>query len=543
MNTEKRFLLAIALCSVVLMWHMQTIKKGQQNNAVAPTQEIAAQAGDQNPLAPTTAYAPTAQEVEILRKLKEGKSFLLQNDSITISLSNIGGSIENVELLQFKDKETDEAIRLLRKEDETLSFGIALAQGTLDLNNYLFDVLEHDDSHIVFRIRMHDLEIVKTYTLDPEGYRFDLGVAMTNMHTAESRDVTYEIAPCLQASFESVYEKRFAQFSVYTGEKVRSSSLDKIKKKGALVEGANPWLALRKKYFAFFIKPSFAMQHARAAIVNDTIIKGSVKAPERVLAPQERISDSFIVYAGPTDHASLKAQNLGFDKTISGGWWGKIKLGILLLLSFFYRLFHNYGFAIIGLTITIKILFIPLTHQSFSSMQKMQQLQPKLKVLQDQHKGDPQKLNQATMEMYKKHKVNPLGGCLPLLLQMPIFIALYQVLSDAVELRGAHFIWWIKDLSATDRFLELPFTIPLVNIDSLNILPLLMTASMIWQQKLTPTTAQSKEQQNMMMMMPIIFLFIFYNMPSGLVIYWLLNNVLTIIQQLYTRKFHPTPGM
>jgi YidC/Oxa1 family membrane protein insertase len=170
----------------------------------------------------------------------------------------------------------------------------------------------------------------------------------------------------------------------------------------------------------------------------------------------------------------------------------------------------------------------------------MQAIQPKVKALQEQYKSDPQQMNKAVMEMYRKNKVNPLGGCLPLLLQMPIFIALYQTLTQSIELRGAKFFWWIKDLSAPDSFYTLPFSIPLLG-NHVNILPLLMIGSMIWQQKLTPTASASKEQAKMMLLMPVVFGFIFYNLPAGLVLYWFINNVLTILHQSMMRTKNLLP--
>jgi len=185
--------------------------------------------------------------------------------------------------------------------------------------------------------------------------------------------------------------------------------------------------------------------------------------------------------------------------------------------------------------VIIKVLFAPLTHKGFESMRRMQELQPQMKALQEKHKDNPQLLNKEIMAMYKKHKANPFGGCFPLLLQMPIFIALYHTLSRSIELRGAPFIFWIKDLSEADKMITFARDFPIIG-DSINLLPLLMIFSMVWQQKLTPTASASKEQERMMLFMPIIFGVIFYKLPSGLVLYWLVNNVLTIAQQLITKR-------
>jgi YidC/Oxa1 family membrane protein insertase len=202
---------------------------------------------------------------------------------------------------------------------------------------------------------------------------------------------------------------------------------------------------------------------------------------------------------------------------------------LLWTLNVFYGVVHNYGVAIILLTLLVRILFWPLTHKSTESMRRMQELQPEIKALQDKYKSNPQKLQQETMKLYKEKKANPMGGCLPMFVQIPVFIALFTVLRNAIELRYAGFLW-ISDLSTAENLFA--GSVPIVG--SLNILPLLMSASMIWQQKLTPqaaTTPEQIQQQKMMtFMMPVMMLFFFYKMPSGLVLYWTTSNLLMIVQ-------------
>ncbi|MCL0039826.1 membrane protein insertase YidC, partial [Nitrospinaceae bacterium] len=175
----------------------------------------------------------------------------------------------------------------------------------------------------------------------------------------------------------------------------------------------------------------------------------------------------------------------------------------------------------IFVTIIIKIIFAPLTHKSFKSMKGMQKVQPYVKVIQERHKGDRQKMNEEMIELYKKHKVNPLGGCLPMLLQIPVFIGLYHALFFSIELRGAPFVGWIDDLSVADPYY---------------VWPVLMGATMFLQQKLNPSIGDPT-QQKIMMMLPIVFTFLFMSFPSGLVLYWTINNLLTIAQQAYIYKF------
>jgi len=194
---------------------------------------------------------------------------------------------------------------------------------------------------------------------------------------------------------------------------------------------------------------------------------------------------------------------------------------LLVILKVFNRFLHNWGLAIILLTILIKILFYPLTHKSYKSMKQMQELQPLINKLRQKYKNDREALNREMMQLYRARKINPFGGCLPMLLQIPVFFGLYRVLLYSVELRNSPFFLWITDLSAKDP---------------LYITPILMGASMFLQQKMTPTTADPA-QAKLMMFMPIIFTVMFLNFPSGLVIYWLMNNILSIGQQYYINKY------
>jgi YidC/Oxa1 family membrane protein insertase len=211
---------------------------------------------------------------------------------------------------------------------------------------------------------------------------------------------------------------------------------------------------------------------------------------------------------------------MDLEKAIDFGMFDIIAKPLLYILKYLNKATHNYGLAIIILTIIIKIIFFPLTHKSYKSMKAMKDLQPKMMALKKKYKNEKERLNREVMNLYRTNKVNPLGGCLPLLVQFPIFIAFYWVLLGSIELRHAPFMLWIKDLSAHDPYY---------------ITPILMGASMFIQQKMTPTVGDPT-QAKVMLAMPIIFTFLFLKFPSGLVIYWLVNNVLQIFQQLYIDK-------
>jgi YidC/Oxa1 family membrane protein insertase len=198
---------------------------------------------------------------------------------------------------------------------------------------------------------------------------------------------------------------------------------------------------------------------------------------------------------------------------------------------------YNYGLAIMLMTIIIRIVFWPLTHKSTQSMKRMQAVQPLMKEIREKFKDNAQKQQQEMMKLYKEHKINPLGGCLPMLIQIPVFIALFVVLRSAIELRFAGFLW-IRDLSEAENLFQFGFTVPLVGWSAFNILPILMAVTMAWQQKLTPSTGDA-QQQKIMMIMPVMMLFFFYNFASGLSLYWTTNQVLMIVQ-LYWQRRHPT---
>ncbi len=239
------------------------------------------------------------------------------------------------------------------------------------------------------------------------------------------------------------------------------------------------------------------------------------------------------LYFGPKEIDRLKALGHNLSKAINFGWFDPIAKPLLYLLKIFYRVVHNYGVAIIVLTVLIKLAFWPLAHKSARSMKTMQKLQPKMAKLKEKYGDDKERLNKELMQLYRTYKVNPMSGCLPMLFQIPVFFALYRVLLRAIELRHAPFALWINDLSAPDRLMigvHIPY------LGGIPVLTLLMGVSMYFQQKMSPSSLDPT-QAKMMQMLPIVFTFMFINFPSGLVLYWLVNNILSIVQQYYVNKF------
>jgi len=311
------------------------------------------------------------------------------------------------------------------------------------------------------------------------------------------------------------------EFSYFINGSVEKKDVTKIKEP-VTIEGDILWTAIEEKYFTSAIlvgenKPS----QIRLARTGEQTVAYQLVYPAVTLRPGEERSCMLSLYLGPKDIDILKQQGSHLEKTVVFGWFDVIARPLLVTLKFFHRYMNNYGLAIILLTIIIKILFWPLTHKSFESMKSMQKIQPELAQLKEKYKDNKEEFARQQLSLYKKYKVNPLSGCLPTLIQIPVFIALYNALMYAIELRHAPFIsFWINDLSAKDPTY---------------VAPLVMGLSMLIQQKMTPTSVDPA-QAKMMMFMPIVFTVMFLSFPSGLVIYWLVNNVISIAQQVYINR-------
>ena len=307
------------------------------------------------------------------------------------------------------------------------------------------------------------------------------------------------------------------------------------------------WVSAKNKFFVQILRPAKPLATMSVLSTRDPAAKGIVpktvaaalNLPKETVAPGQQAETDYTYFIGPKKYSVLKAAGHSMEKVMEFQTIGTFSFmnwlmepsrkALLWTLNLFHAVVHNYGVAIILLTILVRVLFWPLTHKSTESMQRMKEIQPELKALQEKYKENPQKLQQETMKLYREKKVNPMGGCLPMFVQIPVFIALYTVLRNAIELRYAGFLW-ISDLSAPENLFA--GAVPIVG--SLNILPLVMAGSMIWQQKLTPqpaaTPEQMQQQKMMTFMMPLMMLFFFYKMPSGLVLYWTTSNLLMILQ-------------
>jgi YidC/Oxa1 family membrane protein insertase len=288
-------------------------------------------------------------------------------------------------------------------------------------------------------------------------------------------------------------------------------------------KGSVGWVALQDKYFLSVLIPTGA---------SSAVIK---KEGEKLFSSSVRYAASssnlvqMSLYAGPKEFDTLKSFNIGLEDTIDFGWfiygsWGIVKAvakPLFSVLRFIHDYTYNYGVAIILLTVSIKLLFVPLQYKSYKSMKDMQLVQPKVAALQTKYKDDRERLNKELIKLYRDHKVNPVGGCLPMVLQMPVFVALFNILYMTIDLRQAPFFLWITDLSAQDPYY---------------VLPIIMGVSMVIQQKIMPTT-MDPTQAKIMLLLPAFMTLLFLSFPAGLVLYWLTNNVITITQQFVTDRY------
>jgi YidC/Oxa1 family membrane protein insertase len=392
---------------------------------------------------------------------------------------------------------------------------------------------------IVFKGLTEDgLSIIQTFRFYADQYRIDLNLDVTNGSGSPVEGV-------FRGSLKAMPPKNDGGYYAYVGfVLLLNDKLEELEVEDPSdeknIRGPLGWVAYEDNYFMTAIVPdtpsegSFTSRHLASGILEGTYLQPPVS-----INPSEMTSSRYELYLGPRDLGILKDFGRNLDRAINFGWTDIIAKPLLYVLRFFDTYIHNYGLSIIILTILVKILFWPLTHKSYKSMKEMQKLQPLMAKLREKYKNDKQKLNQEMMALYKTYKVNPMGGCLPMIIQIPVFFALFRVLGGCIELRHAPFALWINDLSAPDRLFNFPFQIPFMTPPyGIPILTLLMGASMFIQQKMTPTPGDPA-QAKIMMFLPIIFTFMFINFPSGLVLYWLVNNILSIGQQY---RIHKKPG-
>lgn len=467
----------------------------------------------------------------------------VETDLFRLNINLINGNFGKISLLKYKNSiDSSDPVILLSNDNKR--FYVANS-GILD-NRVLAakkEVVKYkaskrsykmDESNETLEVKIswqnNGITIDKIFTFFRGKYELEVRYEITNRSQNE----------WIGRFYAEIQRKNFGQSkgmftpSTYVGaaisspekpyEKISFTNIeDIVKNKNGFIRGSSEgWIAMQQRYFLSAWIPEVGDEYKYFCDFKNDVYSVGLLGRDLVVAPEKRGKVTAKLYIGPEIVADLAPLAKGLDRTVDYGWLWIISVGLFWILRKLHQIFGNWGWAIILITVLIKIVFYKLSESSGRSMAKLKEIMPKLQLLKERYGDDRQRLQQATMDLYKREKISPmnLGGCLPILIQIPFFIALYYVLVNAVELRHAPFVLWIRDLSIQDPFY---------------VLPILMGATMLMQQRLTPTSLEPM-QAKVMMIMPVVFSFLFATFPSGLVLYWLMNNMLSILQQWYINK-------
>jgi YidC/Oxa1 family membrane protein insertase len=495
------------------------------------------------------------------------KKVVVASPLFEITLDTRGASIEGVHLLRFAGP--NGPVELLPpgdswSGDRMLSATIRGAARELVVEKIVFEatagkqtlsdgarvtIAEGDSVDVVFRAAGAGGTIERAYRFYGDRYDFRTVLRASEALVPGAETVVWSFGPGLTSTEKNVRDDQSKfRASVLLGQEFhRKHPGDFGRANVEKFSGTLNWASLQTKYFLAAVIPP---QPVRADIEMSGI-KSEHRVSQKVAIPaavaRGEITSELRGFFGPLDFELVEGLGVGLEKNVEFGWKyvRPVSVAVLWSMNALHKVIPNYGWVIIIISILTKVLFYRLTHKSFKSMKEMQDLQPRIAALKEKFGSDRRRLSEETMKLYREAGVNPLGGCLPMLLQMPVFIALFNVLSHAIELRGAPWVAWISDLSQQDVLFKLPASLPLIG-DSFSLLPLLMGASMWAQSKLggSPTGQPGNPMPpGFNTILPIVFTFLFYKMPSGLVIYWIINTALSVAQQYYIVKSHKTPEL
>jgi YidC/Oxa1 family membrane protein insertase len=380
----------------------------------------------------------------------------------------------------------------------------------------------------------HGVAVEKKFLFSPETYMIDLNVTIKNFSGKTLRDsLTLSLVQPAEVK-KSRYG--FTGPSALINNKLTQIKTKKIKDKN-IYTGNVKWVAVQNRYFMSAIIPDDSVDAGMHLYMDNEILANRYVRPEMVMDSGTQHVFKYKLFFGPKSMRVLKGLDYDLVKAVNFGMFDIIAKPCVWIMNFIYDHFiPNYGVAIILLTLFTKVILWPLGNKSYKSMAEMKKIQPLLAEIKEKYKDDKKRMNEEVMGLYKTYKVNPMGGCLPMVAQIPIFFALYRMLYEAIELRHAPFFWWINDLSAPDRLFRFDVSIPFMQPPyGIPVLTIIMGASMFIQQKMSPPMGDAT-QAKMMMMMPLVFTVMFINFSSGLVLYWLVNNIISMAQQYYIQK-------
>ena len=576
---EKNTILAIVLTTIVIVGFsaVQGIffspKKNVQQNVQPPVTAVAPEPDSQTSQQAASQQA-TAQQAEAQQQTpaqqaasqtdldagpKELQYTIIDTEFMTVTFSNAGGNIVSWKLKGHKDKE-ENVDMILAGDKEAQAFSIAFGGIDAQPVTSLFYVNKISEYSIEFYRDFSNnadgrFRLIKRYDFKPRDYMFELtitfdgGYSMSGFNFAGSA-YTLAFGPQIGPRFVKLDNRYdYRHYLTFTNGKRKNAKVNDV------IDTHPSWAAISGKYFAFIAVPYLAQY---GVVFSEKQEQGIPSASRlsiiRPAITASKASDTYRFYLGPKTQEALTVYNTGRNEfglkdthleevASSRGILSPLEKLLKWLLLIFYKIAPNYGIAIILLTLFIKIIFFPLTKKGSEATLRMQALAPKIKEIQEKYKNNPQKQQQEMGNFYKQEGYNPLSGCLPMLLQIPIFIAMYNLFNNHFDLRGAAFIpGWIPDLSVPEYIWNFPdgFRLPLLHWTALRALPFIYVGSQLIYGKVTQTPGQQANAGQMKMMlyvMPIAFFFILYDVPSGLLIYWIFSNILTLVQQLIINRY------
>jgi YidC/Oxa1 family membrane protein insertase len=570
-NTFLAILLSVVVISVGFVIQTTFFMPEQPVVSERPVSEASAEAEPAQPetvsVETSTAAAETDNiEFDLGDENYVSREIEAETDLFQITFDTDGAVINSLKLKEHMDG--DQPVEMILSGETDLgSFGMAFGNNTESYSKESYDYIHESGSDEYtfvrnYRVKLSNgslsepFQVKKSYVFYPGEYMFEIRVELINSVNSSiplnygGTAYTIGTGPQIGPDFKKLDGRNeYRKYLSLSGDKRHQ---EKLKNNTASTSEQIKWSAIAGKYFALIGIPGSGTSEVvwNNAPTSD-IDEASRMFFVRSSTKSSRVEDVYRFYMGPKNNKELGRYNntmdngFGFsdmymDKAVdSSSWLGWLEAILKFFLKLFYGMIPNYGVAIILLTILIKVIFFPITHKSYESTGKMQAIQPKIKELQDKYKNDPNKLNKEMADLYKSEGVNPMGGCLPLLIQMPIFFALYGLLNKYFDLRGALFVpGWITDLSAPESILNFGnFTLPLLGWNDLRLLPILYLGTQLLMSKFTQAPSgggQSAAQTKMLTLgMPIMFFFILYDMPSGLLIYWTFSNILTAAQQAF----------
>lgn len=546
---QARIFIAIALSFLIfILWEVFFVDRKEFETVPQETKSISEV--DQSKKQPQ-AYIPQIRDEISSESLDVSQDYQIRETKIntplyTVTISEKGATFNSFVLKNYKESANEQSPLKELISDE-------LKEGTLqcffqeksipDLNNVIYesaaagksiDVYSNPET-IAFSWKSPEgIVFIKEYAFSPTNYIISMTIRIKNGSEKNLEDQ-------LKITLANQLEQKDAYYGFVGPSGLIDNKMKEVKvgdiKKEPFSEGTIKWIGLETIYFINSIVPK-EIKHAGMILSeeNNNIVYNSYLDPEVKIEKGTQTAYTYDIYFGPKSLKLLNQMNNGLDKSINFGMFDFIAKPCLWLMNFIHDYIPNYGIAIIILTIIVKMILWPLGNKSYKSMNDMKKLAPLMKEIKDKYKDDKKKMNQETMALYKTYKINPMGGCLPMVLQIPVFFALYRMLYEAIELRHAPFFLWINDLSAPDRLFNFDIYIPFMQPPyGIPVLTLIMGASMFLQQKMAPAPADPT-QAKLMTFMPILFTFIFINFSSGLVLYWLVNNLLSMGQQYYVSK-------